>query len=161
MRSAERPFRSSVRVSRGKKQRNKAHENGLVFPNLVTMSPMRCSTCGGALELETCEACRERELGLVEGRRQQKLAWLYTCAHRALRLARVYLGQDGAASLRARGCVAQVKVYRRDIRLLRTAFSHGVIGAAGSATTNGAMPTIARAREAGGEPAQSQRSRAG
>jgi hypothetical protein len=84
------------------------------------MALMRCTSCGAGSDREMCEACAERELGALEGRRKDKLAWLYTCAHRALKLARVYKSEDGDKSLRARGCVAQVRVYRRDIRTLRT-----------------------------------------
>jgi hypothetical protein len=40
-----------------------------------------------------------------------------------VKLARVYVSQDGKTSLRARGCMAQIKVYRRDIRSLRTSTS--------------------------------------
>lgn len=47
------------------------------------------------------------------------MAWLYTCARRALKLARRYSVADGKEGLRARGCLAQVKVYRKDIRGLR------------------------------------------
>ncbi len=86
------------------------------------MTAMRCSTCGGATnpgEQETCDACAERDLGRREKQRREQLAWLYTCAHRAVKLARTYRVADGKDGLRARGCLAQVKVYRKDIRGLR------------------------------------------
>jgi len=79
------------------------------------MIAMRCSKCGDG----TCEACAERELGRREKERREQLAWLYTCARRALKLARTYTVADGKDGLRARGCLAQVKLYRRDIRGLR------------------------------------------
>lgn len=85
------------------------------------MTAMRCSTCGGAINAgETCDACAERELGRREKQRREQLAWLYTCARRALKLARTYSVADGKDGLRARGCLAQVKVYRKDIRGLRS-----------------------------------------
>jgi hypothetical protein len=105
---------------------------------------MRCTSCGGATEQETCDACVERELGFMEGRRRQKLAWLYTCAHRAVKLARVYRSEDGEKSLRARGCMAQLKVYRRDIRSLRT-------------TPAMSLPGVMKARPSHQQPAQKSR----
>jgi RecJ-like exonuclease len=91
------------------------------------MSTMRCSTCGGATERETCDACGERELGRRERHRREQLAWLYTCARRAVKLARTYSIADGEGGLRARGCLAQVKAYRKDIRGLRLV-AHGLPG---------------------------------
>ncbi len=93
------------------------------------MTAMRCSTCGGApvaSDHETCDACAERELGRREKQRREQLAWLYTCARRALKLARTYGMADGKDGLRARGCLAQVKVYRKDIRGLRDVLGRGV-----------------------------------
>ena len=92
------------------------------------MVAMRCSTCGGdAGGHETCDLCAERELGRREKQRSEQLAWLYTCAHRALKLARTYGVADGKDGLRARGCLAQVKVYRKDIRGLRDVQGRGVL----------------------------------
>jgi hypothetical protein len=113
---------------------------------------IRCSACGRRTELEVspggehharCDACTERELGLLEKGRRQRLSWLYTCAHRAVKLARTYVAEDGKTSLRARGCMAQIKVYRRDIRALR---STPVVASPGLA--KGRAPSIEGARKA-------------
>ena len=106
----------------------------------LAFTAMRCMTCGGTADTESCESCAERALGLGEQKKRAQLAWLYTCARRALRLARTYGMADGSDGLRARGCLAQVKVYRRDIRSLRQLEgAHGMPGIAkGRAVTQGA-----------------------
>jgi hypothetical protein len=106
---------------------------------------IRCSACGRRTELEICNACTERELGLQERRRRQRLSWLYTCAHRAVKLARVYITEDGKTSLRARGCMAQIKVYRRDIRALRTLPNAGIVA---PGLAKGRSPSMESARNA-------------
>jgi hypothetical protein len=82
---------------------------------------------------------------MQEKRRRQRLSWLYTCAHRAVKLARVYITEDGKTSLRARGCMAQIKVYRRDIRTLR---STPIMGLAAPGLAKGRSPSIESARDA-------------
>jgi hypothetical protein len=106
---------------------------------------IRCSACGRRSELELCNACTERELGMQEKGRRQRLSWLYTCAHRAVKLARVYMTEDGKTSLRARGCMAQIKVYRRDIRALR---SSPIGGLAAPGLAKGRAPVAESARDA-------------
>ena len=107
------------------------------------MVAMRCSTCGGdAGGHETCDLCAERELGRREKQRSEQLAWLYTCAHRALKLARTYGVADGKDGLRARGCLAQVKVYRKDIRGLRDVQGRGVLSVGGEE----ARPGVTKSR---------------
>ncbi len=111
------------------------------------MTAMRCSTCGGAGEQETCDACAERELGRREKERREQLAWLYTCARRAVKLARSYGVADGKDGLRARGCLAQVKVYRRDIRGLRDVLGRGMAAASEHEARPGITKTRAGAEE--------------
>lgn len=79
-----------------------------------------CDHCGAPLDVESactaCEVDRDVRRSLHAG---ERVAWLYACSRRVLRLARRYRNEEGTGGERERACFEAFATYRARIRELR------------------------------------------